>query len=84
MRHLGLLTVNRVAAARSRQQSGRLYRRRNAAESTNRHLDDSLWLRRVPTIGHTRQLLNLLTDALGINGLALHLHRQRHAPPLAA
>jgi hypothetical protein len=62
----------------------RLYRRRNDAESIKRHLDDSLWLRRAHTIGHARQLLNLLTYALGINGLALHLHRQRHAPPLAA
>ena len=62
----------------------RLYRRRNDAESINRHLDDSLWLRRAHSIGHRRQTLNLLTYALGINGLAVHLHRQRHAPPVAA
>ena len=46
--------------------------------------DDSLWLRRAHSIGHRRQTLNLLTYALGINGLAVHLHRQRHAPPAAA
>ncbi|MGZ4671481.1 MAG: hypothetical protein ACXV8K_02350 [Ilumatobacteraceae bacterium] len=62
----------------------RLYRRRNDAESINRHLDDTLWLRRAHSIGHLRQTLNMLTYALGINALALHLHRQRHAPPLAA
>lgn len=62
----------------------RLYRRRNDAESINRHLDDSLWLRRAHSVGHRRQTLNLLTYALGINALAVHLHRQRHAPPAAA
>jgi hypothetical protein len=56
----------------------------NDAESINRHLDDSLWLRRAHSIGHRHQTLNLLTYALGINGLAVHLHRQRHAPPVAA
>ena len=29
-----------------------LYRRRNDAESINRHLDDPLWLRRAHSIGH--------------------------------
>ena len=62
----------------------RLYRRRNDAESINRHLDDSLWLRRAHSIGHLRQTLNMLTYALGVNALALHLHRQHHAPPTAA
>ncbi len=81
-----------VKLAMSRQQEippgdpdfERLYRRRNDAESINRHLDDTLWLRRAHSIGHLRQTLNLLTYALGINALALHLHRQRHAPPHAA
>ncbi len=62
----------------------RLYRRRNDAESINRHLDDTLWLRRAHSVGHRRQTLNMLTYALGVNALALHLHRQRHAPSLAA
>ena len=55
----------------------RLYARRNDAESINRHLDDTLWLRRAHSIGHHRQTLNLLTYALCVNGLALHLHRRR-------
>jgi len=62
----------------------RLYRRRNDAESINRHLDDTLWLRRAHSVGHLRQTLNVLTYAIGINALALHLHRQRHEPPIAA
>jgi hypothetical protein len=62
----------------------RLYRRRNDAESINRHLDDSLFLRRAHTVGQLRQTLNLLTYALGINALAVHLHRLRDAPPAAA
>ena len=32
-----------------------LYRRRNDAESINRALDDTLWLRRAHSIGHERQ-----------------------------
>lgn len=54
-----------------------LYRRRNDAESINRALDDTLWLRRAHSIGHERQHLNLLTHALGVNSLALHRHRRR-------
>ncbi len=59
-----------------------LYRRRNDAESINRALDDTLWLRRAHSIGHHRQHLNLITHALGVNSLAVHRH-QRHAadPP---
>jgi hypothetical protein len=61
-----------------------LYRRRNDAESINRHLDDTLWLRRAHTVGHRRQLLNLITYALGVNGLSMHVRRQGLAPPAAA
>ncbi len=63
-----------------------LYRRRNDAESINRALDDTLWLRRAHSIGHERQHLNLLTHALGVNSLALHRHRRPAAssePPEA-
>lgn len=52
-----------------------LYRRRNDAESINRALDDTLWLRRAHTIGHARQHLNLITFALGVNSLAIHRHQ---------
>ena len=47
-------------------------------------LENSLWLCRAHSIGHRRQTLNVLSYALGINALALHLSRQRHAPPIAA
>jgi len=40
-----------------------LYRRRNDAESINRALDDTLWLRRAHSIGQERQHLNPLTHA---------------------
>ena len=40
-----------------------IYRRPNDAESINRALDDTLWLRRAHSIGHERQHLNLITAA---------------------
>jgi hypothetical protein len=58
-----------------------LYKRRNDAESINRALDDTLWLRRAHSIGHARQHLNLLTFALGVNSLALHRHHSRSSDP---
>jgi hypothetical protein len=62
----------------------RLFPRRNDAESINRHLDDTMWLGRAHSIGHARQHLNLLGFALTVNSLALHRHRERQAPLLAA
>ena len=62
----------------------RLYPRRNDAESINRNLDDTLWLRRAHSIGHDRQHLNLLGYALMVNSLALHEHRQRQRLASAA
>jgi hypothetical protein len=61
----------------------RLYRRRNDAESINRALDDTLWLRRAHSVGHERQHLNLITHALGINSLALYRHHKRSSDPPA-
>jgi hypothetical protein len=55
----------------------RLYPRRNDSESINRNLEDTLWLGRAHSIGHARQLMNLLGYALMVNGLALHRHRRR-------
>jgi len=55
----------------------RLYPRRNDSESINRNLEDTLWLGRAHSIGHARQLLNLLGYALMVNGLALHRHQRR-------
>jgi hypothetical protein len=57
-----------------------LYKRRNDAESINRALDDTLWLRRAHSVGHHRQHLNLLTYALGVNALAVHRHSRRQGP----
>ena len=59
----------------------RLYRRRNDAESINRALDDTLFLRRAHSTGHERQHLNLLTYALTVNSLAIHRHGRRSVDP---
>ena len=59
----------------------RLYRRRNDAESINRALDDTLFLRRAHSMGHERQHLNLITYALTVNSLAIHRHGRRPGDP---
>ena len=46
-----------------------------------RALDGTLWLRRVHSVGHKRQHLNLLTDALTVNSLSLWRHQARHGDP---
>lgn len=56
-----------------------LFRRRNDAESTNRGLDDSLWLRRAHSVGHRRQLLNLLGYAAMVNSLSIAKTRRRRS-----
>ncbi len=61
-----------------------LYRRRNDVESINSHLDDTLWLRRAHSVGNRRQLLNMVTHALGLNASSMHVRRQGLAPPQAA
>jgi len=61
-----------------------LYKRRNDVESINRHLDDTLWLRRAHAVGARRQLLNVITYAMGVNAMSMRVHRQGLAPPLAA
>ena len=57
-----------------------LYRRRNDAESITRHLEDTMWLRRAHSVGHSRQLVNLLGFALATNSLTL----ARHLPSAVA
>lgn len=54
-----------------------LFRRRNDAESINRALEDTMWLRRAHSVGHRRQLLNLLGYALMVNSLAVRRHIRR-------
>ena len=58
----------------------RLYPRRNDAESINRDLDDTLYLRRAHSLGHARQHLNLLGYALVTNGVTLHRYGRHRAP----
>ena len=48
----------------------RLFRIRNDAESINRGIEDSLYIGRAHSVGHQRQLLNLLGYALIVNGIA--------------
>jgi hypothetical protein len=61
---------------------GRLFRIRNDAESIKRGLEDTLYLRRAHSVGHHRQLVNLLGWALVINSVALHEHLSRTAARL--
>lgn len=62
-----------------------LYARRNDAESINRGVDDSMYLRRAHSFGHARQHVNLLGYALLVNSLALleHVRRRPHLSPAA-
>ncbi len=62
----------------------RLYPRRNDAESINRDLDDTLYLRRAHTVGHARQHLNLLGYALVNNAVTLHRYGKRREPDALA
>jgi hypothetical protein len=74
-------TLGRALASDPGRQSHK--GRRNDAESINRALDDTLWLRRAHSIGHHRQQLNLLTHALVVNSIALHGRRATgDSPPL--
>jgi len=66
-----------------RPRSRTLYQRRDA-ESVNRHLDDTLWLRRAHSVGSRRQSLHLITYVIGVNAMSMHVHHQDPAPPLAA
>ena len=63
-----------------------LFRRRNDAESINRNLDDTLFLRRAHSVGHRRQLVNLLGYSLMVNALTILEHQARsgRSPDLLA
>jgi hypothetical protein len=61
----------------------RLYRRRRDAESINRLLKDTLFLRRAHSVGHLRQEADLLGFALLVNSLTRARCRDP-ARPLAA
>ena len=62
----------------------RLYPRRNDAESINRDLDDTLYLRRAHSVGAARQHLNLLGYALVVNAVAVHRYARRRSPDTRA
>lgn len=55
----------------------RLYGRRSDAESINRALDDTLWLRRAHSKGARRQSVNLIGFAIVTNAVACYLHERR-------
>jgi hypothetical protein len=59
----------------------RLFRIRNDAESINRGIEDSLYIGRAHSVGHQRQLLNLLGFGLMVNGVAMLHHRRRLEQP---
>ena len=62
-----------------------LYKRRNDAESINRHLDNTHPVVAASTFGRcTTPAVNLITYAIGVNAMSMHVHRQGLAPPLAA
>jgi hypothetical protein len=58
----------------------RLYGRRSDAESINRALDDTLWLRRAHSKGAARRAFNLLGFAIVTNAVACYLHERRRSP----
>ena len=62
----------------------RLYSRRSDAEAANRVVDDTHYLRRAHSVGHERQLVNLIGFGLAINSVALAQARQRAGPAALA
>jgi len=78
MRDLGWVSVNRAEKVRQIPPGDpdfeTLYRRRNDVDGINRHLDDTLWLLRAHSVGNRRQLLNMITYALGVNALSMYVH----------
>jgi hypothetical protein len=60
-----------------------LYSRRNDAESINRHLEDTLFLRRAHSIGMRRQHVDLLGYALLVNGMSRLRHERSPAAQAA-
>jgi hypothetical protein len=62
----------------------RLYARRNAAESMNRGVVDSLNLGRAHSVEHARQPVDLVRFALMVNSLTVHRSRATARAPAAA
>ena len=62
----------------------RIFPLRSDAESINRGLEDTLYLRRAHSVGRARQHVNLIGWALMVNSLTLAEHRSRPPDQLAA
>jgi hypothetical protein len=62
----------------------RLYARRGDAESLNRTLEDSLYLKKAHSLGHLRQEADLLGFAQLVNSITLARHRARECLKQAA
>jgi hypothetical protein len=80
---LVVVACEAVVVASADPDFAHLFRQRNDAESINRALEDTMFLRRAHSVGHRRQLVNLLGYALMVNSLTLHRYR-RPARHLAA
>ena len=61
-----------------------LYARRGDAESLNRNLEDSLYLKKAHSLGHFRQEADLLGFAQLVNSITLARHRARERLKQAA
>ena len=56
----------------------------NGMSPSNDAATNTMWLGRAHSIGHTRQLLNLIGFAITVNALALKHHRERRERLFAA
>jgi hypothetical protein len=68
-------TENIRVIPRSDPDFRRLFGLRQDAESINRAHEDSLYLRRAHSLGHSRQMVDFLGWALSVNSLALYLYK---------
>jgi hypothetical protein len=59
-------------------------KRRKPRSAIKRGFDDTLFLRRAHSLGHRRQWVNLLGDALTVNSLTLLEHSETSARSVAA
>jgi hypothetical protein len=60
-----------------------VYARRNDAESLNRQIEDTLYLKKAHSVGHERQEADLFGFALMVNSLTLARYRERKVPKAA-
>jgi len=77
-------TENLRAFPPGSQQYEKLYGRRSDAESTNRQIDDGLYLHRANSFGSTRNLVDLYCHAAAVNAIAIARYRASSRPPALA